>query len=34
MGKLNQLGSENGEFVTGTDFGEGNFSSSNPYKKE
>jgi hypothetical protein len=31
MGKLNPLGSENGEFGIGTDFGRGNFSSFNPY---
>ena len=34
MGTLNQIGGENGEFIIGTDFGGGNFSSSNPYKKE
>jgi CheY-like chemotaxis protein len=34
MGKLNQLGGENGEIVTGTEFGRGNFSSSKPYNKE
>jgi hypothetical protein len=34
MGKLNQLGGENGEFATGTDFGRGNFSSFKPYNKE
>jgi TRAP-type C4-dicarboxylate transport system substrate-binding protein len=33
MGKLNQLGGENGEFVTGTEFGGGNLSSSKPYKR-
>jgi TRAP-type C4-dicarboxylate transport system substrate-binding protein len=33
MGKLNQLGGENGEFVTGTDFGRGNLSSFKPYKR-
>jgi hypothetical protein len=32
MGKFNQLAGEKGEFVTGTDFGGGNFSSSKPYK--
>jgi hypothetical protein len=34
MGKLNPLGVENEEFVTGTDFGRGNFSSFKPYNKE
>jgi hypothetical protein len=33
MEKLDQLGDENGEFVTGTDFGRGNFSSFKPYKR-